>query len=171
MSSCGRLDALERVMVNEVASAEVGEGLRLFLAERGAGLERALVARFGVDVGHEAAADAVVYCIEHWQRIRLMDKPVGYLFRVGQTSARKHRRWSAPSMLCPEPITVDAPLNVDLQRALMRLHPEQRVALLLTRGFGHTHSEVADLLGCSASNVGNHVTRGLARLKKLMEEQ
>jgi DNA-directed RNA polymerase specialized sigma24 family protein len=158
-------------MVNDVASAEVGEALRLFLAERGPALERALVVRFGVDVGHEAAADAVVYCVEHWDKIRGMDNAAGYLFRVGQSAARKHRRWGAPTMICPAPTTVDAPVNVDLQRALMRLQPEQRVALLLTRGFGHSHGEVADLLGCTASNVGNHVTRGLARLKQLMEEQ
>jgi RNA polymerase sigma factor (sigma-70 family) len=140
-----------------------------FLREFGPSLERALVARFGYEVGREAAADATAYACEHWSRLATMGNPVGYLFRVGQSAARRQHRWQRQSVLRHDPVTVDTALDLDLQRALMRLKPEQRVAVLLTCGFGCTHNEVAALLGTSTSNVSNHVSRGLTRLRKYVQ--
>lgn len=149
---------------------EIDQSLERFITARRPVLERALVARLGVEAGLEAAADAVVYACEHWDRIGAMDNPTGYLFRVGQTSARRQRRWQQARILEGRPITVAEPVDVDLQRALMHLRPEQRVAVMLTLAFGHTHQEVAEILDCTTSSVGNHVSRGLARLRKLMDE-
>jgi DNA-directed RNA polymerase specialized sigma24 family protein len=143
--------------------------LEEFLRESTPTLQRALVARFGYEVGREAAADAVAYACEHWPRLVDMDNPLGYLFRVGQSAARRQHRWQRPSVLHGEPIAVDEPVDPDLQCALLRLKPDQRVAVLLTCGFGCTHAEVAALLGTSASNVSNHVSRGLIRLRRYVQ--
>ena len=50
-------------------------------------LRRGLSAAFGLTRGREAALDALSWGWENWDRLRLMDNPVGYLYRVGQSRA------------------------------------------------------------------------------------
>jgi RNA polymerase sigma-70 factor (ECF subfamily) len=52
-------------------------------------LKHALSAALGPDRGLEAAAEALSYGWEHWDRIRSMDNPAGYLYRVGYRSGLK----------------------------------------------------------------------------------
>jgi DNA-directed RNA polymerase specialized sigma24 family protein len=152
-----------------IPSTKNSPALEDFLREFGPSLERALVARYGFEVGREAAADATAYACEHWPRLEAMDNRVGYLFRVGQSAARRQHRWQRHATLHHEPLTVDSPVDLDLQRALTRLKPEQRIAVLLTYGFGCSHDEVATILGTSTSNVSNHVSRGLTRLRRYVQ--
>ena len=65
-------------------------------------LSFALAAAYGPDVGREATADALMYAWEHWERVSAMSNTVGYLYRVGQTKAKRHRR---RRIVCP-PIEV-----------------------------------------------------------------
>ena len=51
-------------------------------------LRRALVAAYGFEDGRDAAAEALAYAWEHWERVRDMPNAAGYLFRVAQS-----RRW------------------------------------------------------------------------------
>ena len=55
-----------------------------FVEEHEAPLRHALTARFGLDIGKEAAADALAYGWEHWSRVSTMENPVGYLYTVGR---------------------------------------------------------------------------------------
>ena len=64
-----------------------------FAATVGVRVRRALVATYGVDIGTEAAADAMALAWERWSSIQTMENPAGYLYRVGQTKARPHLRW------------------------------------------------------------------------------
>lgn len=94
-----------------------------------------------------------------------MDNPAGYLYRVGERWARRHRRprplpWGRPR---PEPEPAEVEPRLD--QALRRLTPRQRQAVVLTAGYGLTHAEVADLLGLSRSAVQNHMERGLGKLR------
>ena len=52
-------------------------------------LRRALIARYGGEIGRESAAEALAYGWENWKRIRTMKNPVGYLYRVGQSRSRR----------------------------------------------------------------------------------
>lgn len=140
-----------------------------FVDDVGKVLERALVARYGLEVGQEAAADAVAYAVEHRRQINDMANPAGYLYRVGQSSARRHLRLQRPDVLVPVPVRSDQVVDIDLQRALMKLRVEQRVAVFLVHCFGHSYREVAELLDTTTGNVSSHVSRGLARLRELME--
>lgn len=146
-----------------------GAAMERFLADAAVTLRRALVARYGFDVGQDAAADALAWAVAHWDEVAAMGNPVGYLFRVGQTSAKRQHRWRRPDVVVPHPAT-DHVLDVDLQRALMRLRADQRTAVLLVHGFGYRYRDVAEVLDTSVSNVTNHVNRGLARLRALMED-
>lgn len=70
-------------------TSPIGE-LERFVDEAGVALRRALVARYGIDVGRDAAADALAWAVEHWPDLSAMANPVGYLYR-----ARERHVWSA----------------------------------------------------------------------------
>lgn len=59
-----------------------------FMAEAEPRLHGALVARYGMQRGRDAALDAMVYAWRHWERVRAMENPVGYLYRVGSSTVR-----------------------------------------------------------------------------------
>ncbi|MCP3998268.1 MAG: sigma-70 family RNA polymerase sigma factor [bacterium] len=130
-------------------------------------LRRALIARYGGDIGREAAAEALAYGWENWDRVRAMGNPLGYLYRVGQSRSR--RLWPRRHVF-EEKLETRLPwVEPGLPRALNELPPRQRQVVVLVHGFEYTHQEVADLLGISRSSVQNHVERGLARLRNELE--
>ncbi len=50
-------------------------------------LRIALMSAYGPERGRDATAEALAYGWEHWDRVRGMDEPVGYLCRVGQSKS------------------------------------------------------------------------------------
>lgn len=137
-------------------------------------LRRVLVAHHGPDVGADLSAEVVAWAWEHRDRVELLDNPVGYLYRVAQSRARRYHRWRdrTPSFaVLPDRATAhqdpDAVLTL---LALATLSPEQRVAVLLVKAHGWTYPEVAEVLGVPTTTVTNHVTRGLARLRAHLGE-
>lgn len=148
--------------------ASVGEELETetfesFVARVRPVLTRALVAGFGVDSGTEAAAEAIAYGWEHWDRLRAMDNPAGYLFRVGQTKAASSRQ----PLGLPAPDPVKAPwIEPGLPAALERLTEAQRTAVLLVHTFGYSLTEAATTMGVSKSTIQTHLDRGLGGLRR-----
>jgi RNA polymerase sigma-70 factor (ECF subfamily) len=130
-------------------------------------LRRALIARYGGEVGREAAAEALAYGWEHWDRLRKMNNPLGYLYRVGQSKSR--RLWPRRAVFDRKPAPELPWFEPGLPPALNKLSARQRQVTVLVYGFEYTHQEVADLLGISRSSVQNHVERGLARLRTELE--
>ena len=124
-------------------------------------LRRALLASVGTAAG-DALADALTYAWEHWRRVRRMQNPAGYVYRVARSRAR-------PRKVPPLP-PVDAVRLPDVEPglpgALAALPERQRVVVLLVHGFGWTHAEVGELLGISESTVRNHLARGLDHLRR-----
>jgi RNA polymerase sigma-70 factor (ECF subfamily) len=115
----------------------------------------------------DAAADALAYAWEHWDRLEAMDNPVGYVYRVGQTAARKARR-AGP--LAPPADDVTMPeVEPALVPALNDLSESQRICVLLVVAFGWSRVETAELLGIDESAVRTHLRRGLARLQQTLE--
>jgi RNA polymerase sigma factor, sigma-70 family len=139
---------------------------REFMADAEPRLRRSLVAAYGPERGREAAAEALAYGWEHWNRVRRMASPVGYLYRVGQSRTRPRKvrtlieRHSVSEVWC-EP---------GLPSALAALPERQRVVVVLVHGFGWTLAEVADLLGLRKTSVQNHLERAMARLRADLEE-
>ena len=52
-------------------------------------LRHSLIPSLGLDAATEATAEALAYGWEHWDRLRHMDNPAGYLYRVARTKARQ----------------------------------------------------------------------------------
>lgn len=143
-----------------------------FVAQDGERLRRVLVAHYGLDTGPDVAADALAWAWEHWDEVGRMENAVGYLYRVGQSSARRHRRWKRSVSLPPEASDDNErpPPEPGLDLALARLKAPQRVALLLVHGLDWTYKDAAAVMGISVAAITNHLHRGMARLRREMGE-
>jgi hypothetical protein len=105
-----------------------------FVALNEARLRRALCATYGADTGREATVDALSYAWEHWDRIGGMKNPVGYLYRVGQSSARRQLR--RPRLVVPPDHAESIDVEPGLERALGQLSEQQRAVVVLVHGEG-----------------------------------
>ena len=144
------------------------EAFEAFFARVEPRLREALSASIGSEAGRDAAADALSYAWEHWDRVRAMENPAGYLYVVGRNRVRRARR-RAPSLTF---IPVDgerAPwVEPELPDALAGRPEQQRTVVMLLPCFEWTMSEVAEVLQVSRSTVQTHAERGLAHLRDRM---
>jgi RNA polymerase sigma factor (sigma-70 family) len=137
-----------------------------FVKETEPRLSYALAAAYGMETGAEATADALGWAWEHWDRVKTMTNPAGYLYRVGQSKARRYMR---PRVLFPQVASMDEQTVVpELPGALDQLSKNQRVAVVMIHGFGYTEREIADLVGISRWSVRTHAERGLSKLRSTL---
>ena len=155
------------------ATELTGETFEEFAAEAAVRLQRAFVAAYGPERGAEAVAEALGYAWEHWRRVRRMENPVGYLYRVGQSRTRPRKsvdiqQWPAAGAAGAggpaEPL-----VEPGLLAAVASLSEQQRVAVVLVHGYEWTLREVGELMGVSVSTVQTHVERALAKLRAALE--
>jgi len=114
-----------------------------------------------------------------WPRLHDRGDLDGYVYRVMVRAQASwwQRRWHGerPSDALPDRPGVDAMSSVDdadeLARALAQLSRQQRAAVVLRFYEDRPEREVAELLGCSVGSVKTHTSRGLARLRQILEVQ
>ena len=136
-----------------------------FAAEVRPRLIRAFVPSRGLDGAADAAAEALAHGFEHWEKVREMQNPAGWLYRVGQSRTRVRK---VP--LLPPPESVGVPdIEPQLVPALAALPETQRTAVWLVHACEWTYAETAEALGTSVSMVGNHVSRALKQLRDHLE--
>lgn len=138
-----------------------------FVLVAGGRLRAALVSAYGLEVGIESASEALAYGWESWERLQTMDNPIGYLYRVGQTAAARHRR-KAPMLDRPTPYEIPN-FEPGLVPALEQLSEQQLVCVLLVHGHGWTRNDAAELLDISPDTVRTHLDRGMAKLQRLLK--
>jgi RNA polymerase sigma-70 factor (ECF subfamily) len=133
-------------------------------------LQRALVARYGLDLGDEALADALGWAWEHRDQLDEMENPSGYLYRVGQSSVRGNVRRRRRAILPIEesPSLAHEP-EPGLHTALQRLTDDQRAAVLLVHAHGYSYTEAAAALDIPITTLRNHLHRGMKRLRRHLE--
>ena len=127
-------------------------------------LRRVLVGYYGFHLGADATAEALAWAWSTWPRCRELANPVAYLFRVGQSRSRRLRRRQILARSDAE--TAREPeVEPKLRQALLRLSPNQRIAIVLHLGYAWTLAEIGDLLGITRSTVQRHLDRGLVSLR------
>jgi DNA-directed RNA polymerase specialized sigma24 family protein len=153
------------MLYNVMAGSE--SDFEVFVSQVELRLRRALVSAYGPQVGREATVDALAFAWEHWEKLEGMANPVGYLYRVGQTSARGQLR---PTPFPDGPSQAAEPqFEPALRPALDALSEQQRIVVVLVHGYGWPQREVAELLDLSASTIRNHLDRALTRLRDALE--
>jgi RNA polymerase sigma-70 factor (ECF subfamily) len=127
-------------------------------------LLRAFAGLRGRDAG-EAAAEALGWAWEHWDDVRGIENPIGYLYRVGQSRTR-----ARPIPELPPPSSIGIPeIEPALIPSLLRLPESQRTAVWLVHACGWSYADVAQAMDTTTSTVGNHVSRALQRLRRDLE--
>lgn len=138
-----------------------------FARRDGARLRAGLVAAYGPDVGADAAAEALAYAFEHWDRVGAMDNPAGYLYRVGQSEARRHFR---PQGFLPPAAAAGLPeFEPALAPALEALTEPQRVGVVLVHALGWTLRDAAGVLDVDVSTLRTHISRAMTKLRTALE--
>ena len=145
------------------------EDFETFVIRHEAKLRIALIAMYGPTEGRIAALDALSWAWEHWAQVEEMTNPVGYLYRVGQTSSRRNRVRPIPFDRVQLAEGVADP-NIELFSALAQVTEQQRSAVMLTHAFGWSVRDVARMMDLAPSTVQTHIARGLERLRQLLEE-
>ncbi|HEY0106741.1 MAG TPA: sigma-70 family RNA polymerase sigma factor [Rhizomicrobium sp.] len=98
----------------------------------------------------------------------------GWLKKVATRAWLQQARRKAPTLAALDEADreawPDAPSDpkIDLERALARLSPAQRLCVVLSYGEGMSHGEIAETTGWPLGTVKSHVARGGARLKQWM---
>jgi RNA polymerase sigma-70 factor (ECF subfamily) len=128
-------------------------------------LRESLSAACGDQVGRDAAAEALEYGWENWDRVRDMENPAGYLFKVGRGRGRRMLSRSRPLFDRVDPVRLPD-VEPKLPEALARLSERQRMIVILIHCDQWTQGEVAELLGLSRSSVRNHLDRAMGSLRK-----
>jgi RNA polymerase sigma factor (sigma-70 family) len=134
-------------------------------------LRRALVAWYGPVVGKEAAADALSWAWEHRDRLDGVGDVGGYLFRVGQSAAKRdlQRRRPIGSPKRSECSERESSFEPRLDAAMANLSGQQRAAVLMVHGYGYSFRDAAEVLGVSLATLRTHLGRGMERLRHELE--
>jgi RNA polymerase sigma-70 factor (ECF subfamily) len=156
-------NAREELMLDHQARTD---SFTVFVKELEPRLRHALIPSIGLDGANEATAEALAYGWEHWDRLREMENPSGYLYRVARSSVRKMRR-RGPG-LPPAPRQELPQVEPGLPKALARLSEKQRTVVWLVHGLEWKQTEVAELLGVSADTVNTHLSRGMKKLRAVL---
>ena len=138
-----------------------------FVRRDGVRLRAGLVAAYGPEVGADAAAEALAYGFEHWDRLVGMENPAGYLYRVGQSEARRHFRPSGYLPVTPARGLPD--FEPALAPALEALTEHQRVGVVLVHALGWTLRDASELLDVDISTLRTHIARAMVKLRTALE--
>jgi RNA polymerase sigma-70 factor (ECF subfamily) len=133
-----------------------------------------LVTRNGFEA-EEIAQDAFLRVLERWDRIRLLDDPVGYLFTTAVNVWRSRARRAAVALrkathaLPADDSIAAAEQRIDVIRALAMLTARQRAAVVLTDLVGLTSEEAGRALGVRPSTVRVLAARARTAMKERIE--
>lgn len=121
------------------------------------------------EIAEEIVQDAFAKVYERWSRL---DHPGGYLRTAVVNGARSElrkrevrRRIGLRPLLVPQPEERDYLLD-----ALDQLSPRQKTALVLRFYEGLTEKEIAQAMGVRPGTVKSATSRGLAELRKVVEQ-
>ena len=118
---------------------------------------------------------ALLKTSRHWVRLNDREAAYAYVRRVlvtTHTSWRRRRRVhevlldQLPENPAGEATSIDAGRAL---QALEQLPPRMRAVVVLRCYEGLTEAETADALGCSLGSVKSQASRGLARLRELLD--
>ncbi|MGY2066938.1 SigE family RNA polymerase sigma factor [Blastococcus sp. SYSU DS0619] len=154
------------------------DGFTDFVRDHGPGLLRTACLLTGDRArGEDLAQTALARAFAHWPKVQRADSPLAYVRRMLVNS---HLSWlrllpNTEQVIAAVPDRGD---GTDLQAvhaqadelrtALLRLSPRVRTAVVLRYFDDLSEAETARLMRCSTSTVNNHVSRGLATLRTLL---
>ncbi len=126
------------------------------------------------DLAREAVDEAMVRAYARWPKVRTMDNPQGWVYRVAYRWAiDKIRRRKVERRLMPRlalaPTGDDPTVEPNLSPALASLPVQQRAVVVLGCVFEWTQAEIAEVLGIRVGTVKSRLHRALQRLREELD--
>jgi DNA-directed RNA polymerase specialized sigma24 family protein len=128
-------------------------------------LRYALAARLPSEAATDATQEALIYAWRHWERVRAMANPGGYLYTIAKRRARRTLAGRRTRVLGEVPVEDPPPGEPGLTDALRRLSAMQRRVVYLVEGLGLSQQEAAEFLGIGRTTVQRHRERALRHLR------
>ena len=123
----------------------------------------------------ELTQEAFLKVWERWDRVGGMEDPTGYLYRTAMNLFRSRARAAARAArrlmgrgTGPDEFAAAEERDA-VVRALARLTPRQRAALVLTELLGYSSEEAAGILGIKAVTVRVLGSQGRAAMREVLE--
>jgi len=127
------------------------------------------------DVAADATAEAFVRAYERWDRVRAMDSPGGWLYRVALNVVRRRARRlgaerdvlrrAAQRTAPPAPApSVPSSLEPEVWEAVRALPDRQRTAIALRYVLDLPEAEVAALMGVTRGAASSYLSTARRRL-------
>lgn len=125
----------------------------------------------------ELTQDAFVRVLERWDRVGRMGDPRAYLYRTAMNAFRRGyrrallaaKRSGGPTQAGDEMAAIDE--RDATVRALARLSPRQRAAVVLTDLLDFGSKDAARILGIRPSTLRMHASRAHAALREAMSHE
>jgi RNA polymerase sigma-70 factor (ECF subfamily) len=170
--------------MRRLTTAEAGPGRRdaqktfeAFFQEEHARLLRALyLITTDRSEAEDVTQEALLRVWERWSRVRRMENPTGYLYRVALNISRSRARSVSRSMrrvLWPmspvDPLAVTEDRDA-VVRALRTLTPRQRAALVLTELLDMDVASTAQALGIKEGTVRSLVSQARSAMRSRLEK-
>jgi RNA polymerase sigma-70 factor (sigma-E family) len=167
---------MEPVEVRAVSTAESADFEAFFRNEYDHLFQAAFLLTGSRHEADDIAQEALLRAFERWDRVRDMDSPAGYVYRVALNLDRSRMRKvavRARRIFASVPIDDPSTAVVASQQvlhALANLPRGQREAIVLTGWLGMDAEEAGRVLGIDASSVRGRLHRGRAALRTLLGE-
>jgi RNA polymerase sigma-70 factor (sigma-E family) len=173
------VEAVLRVTEPDDASPRAVDDFDAWVASRGPGLLRlAYVLTGNRDDAEDAVQDALSQALPRWSRISQVGDPDAYVRRMvvnAHTSWwRRFRRRESPVEEVRSTAAVGGPDPGEhdrVWRACLALPEAQRTAVVLRYYEQLEYAEIAELTGVREGSVRSRVSRGLAALRVVLEEE
>jgi RNA polymerase sigma-70 factor (ECF subfamily) len=131
-----------------------------------------------VQDAEELTQDAFLKAWERWDRVKVMENPTGYVFRVAMNGFRSRYRRTARAARRmvglggpAGDLFAEADARDDVARAMRGLPPRQRAALVLTEFLEMTSEEAGRLLGVTAASVRALTHQGRVALRTSLADR
>lgn len=143
------------------------------MANHGRVFTSLLLATGDFDTARDATDEAFTRAVGSWDRVRAMESPTGWTYRVALNVVRRvHRRRSLEQRLLRRQVVehvVPGPAG-EAWDVVRELPPRQRTVVVLRHVAGLTQVEIADALGLSRSTVASTLDDAHRRLGRLLAD-
>jgi len=132
--------------------------------------------------GNWAVADdfAQEAFLRAWQKLRTLRAPGafgGWLRRIAVNVFLQHIRRAGSAIQDSDEVAScsvvddgDPSVQIDLENALARLRPVERLCVVLAHGERMSHGEICSATGLPLGTVKSHISRGSARLRQYLKD-
>jgi RNA polymerase sigma-70 factor, ECF subfamily len=122
----------------------------------------------------DLAQEAMARAFERWERVRMMDSAIGYVYRTAVNLNRKRRRHLAVgARRRPNPQENtrqdDGQIRAELTAALASLPVGQREAFMAVEWLGLSSEEAGRILGIRPTSVRSRIHRAREALRARLE--